>query len=1187
MKKLLGLFRKPWFVTVLGMVAIAVLIWYLGPLVAFAGWVPLEASNRRLLTIAVVLALWGLNRLRLYWLARRKERLLQEELKRAPVDPTLSRSKEEVAELESNFDAALGDLKSRLSGRFGSRYLYQLPWYIIIGRSRAGKTTALTTADLNFIKKAAGVGSTRDCDWFFTDEAVLLDTAGRYLTQDSYQVVDSAGWQGFLDLLKKYRPRRPINGALVAINVADLLQQDEVERAEHALAIRQRLQELYERLGIRFPVYVLFTKCDLLAGFVEFFDDLGQRERTQVWGMTFPLYTDLHTPPARIEEDFSREFQGLEQRLHERLLTRLQAERDSHQRDLIYAFPQQFSALRPVAEKFLLEVFQPNMRRELPLLRGVYFASGTQVGTPIDRVMGSLADTFRLDRQLIPSFSTRGKSYFVTRLLREVIFPEAGLANTNLRLERQRTWLQRGAYSGALVLTVLCSAIWLVSYSNNQSYIQQVNQQLQQLTAQSTDLPPNQTDVLAALPLLDAARAMPGGYQDRDAGTPWLYGFGLYQGDKLGDQGAVPSYQKLLQEALLPRLMIRLEEQLRQPSASTEELYAALKVYLMLNDREHFDAVAINTWLVADWQAHLPRRVTEEQRQALRHHLDALLEDYPVTLPFKQDTRLIQRVRERLLRMPMADRVYSQLKAAGLNEKVPAFNIGEAAGPNAVRVFERSSGKYLSEGVPGFYTYAGYHQVFTPASAERVKKLAEESWILGSQAKVSTPEELQRLSAEVRRLYLEDYVQQWKELLKDINIRPLSVSNLQESVDIVKILSDPTTSPLRKLLTAVDREVSLERPPEEQPGQGQGGQGQAGQGVVGQIISKIPGAEKLSQSIGQATGLAGTPASPNLVDDSFADFHRLVKKGLDGVLNPLDELYRYLDAIANAANQGDAAREAATKQTGSVLGKLRQEANRQPAPANRWLQALAEDTANLIQGRTRAYLNDLWVAEVLPFCRQALSDRYPLEPKSQRDVTLEDFGHFFGPAGLMDSFFQKYLQNLVDISQMPWRWAGPGGAGEGISPGALLQFQRAAAIKKAFFGANPTPAVSFELKPISMDTEASQFLLDLGGQQLTYNHGPAKPSRLQWPGPEGMSQVRLHFEPPSDSGPAGETEEGPWAWFRILSRANLRKSTQSPEVFNVTFQVGTHAAIYELRASSAFNPFSLKELQEFRCPERL
>jgi type VI protein secretion system component VasK len=126
-----------------------------------------------------------------------------------------------------------------------------LPWYLIIGPPGCGKTTALVNSGLRFPladqfgKNAIeGTGGTRNCDWWFTDEAVLLDTAGRYTTQDSYAEVDSAAWGGFLGMLKKYRPRRPINGVLVALSLADLIQQSDAEREQRlSQRLLRRLQE--------------------------------------------------------------------------------------------------------------------------------------------------------------------------------------------------------------------------------------------------------------------------------------------------------------------------------------------------------------------------------------------------------------------------------------------------------------------------------------------------------------------------------------------------------------------------------------------------------------------------------------------------------------------------------------------------------------------------------------------------------------------------------------------------------------------------------------------------------------------------------------------------------------------------------------------------------------------------------
>ena len=158
--------------------------------------------------------------------------------------------------------AALGDkLKTSLAllrkARGTQGYLYEQPWYVIIGPPGAGKTTALLNAGLKFPLAAemgqgavAGVGGTRLCDWWFTEEAVLIDTAGRYTTQDSDAGVDKAGWEGFLDLLKRTRQRQPLNGVIVAIALADIAAAPREERLAHARAIRKRIKELTARLGL-------------------------------------------------------------------------------------------------------------------------------------------------------------------------------------------------------------------------------------------------------------------------------------------------------------------------------------------------------------------------------------------------------------------------------------------------------------------------------------------------------------------------------------------------------------------------------------------------------------------------------------------------------------------------------------------------------------------------------------------------------------------------------------------------------------------------------------------------------------------------------------------------------------------------------------------------------------------------
>ena len=280
-------FISRWFITFVGTALLALLVWFFGPFLAiFGAWVV------RLITVIVMLALWAGINLVLDIRRARRDAALAKGVTETTVDPTALASAEEVAVVQEKLTSALALLK-RARGTAG--YLYEQPWYVIIGPPGAGKTTALLNAGLRFPLAAemgqgavAGVGGTRLCDWWFTDDAVLIDTAGRYTTQDSDESADSAGWAEFLNLLRKYRKRRPVNGVLVAMSASDLLTLSPEEREANVAAVRRRLDELNRHLAITLPVYVIITKCDLIAGFTEYFDDQGVDGRAQVWGTTFP-----------------------------------------------------------------------------------------------------------------------------------------------------------------------------------------------------------------------------------------------------------------------------------------------------------------------------------------------------------------------------------------------------------------------------------------------------------------------------------------------------------------------------------------------------------------------------------------------------------------------------------------------------------------------------------------------------------------------------------------------------------------------------------------------------------------------------------------------------------------------------------------------------------------------------------
>ncbi|MBP5098153.1 type VI secretion system membrane subunit TssM [Pseudomonas protegens] len=1158
-----------WVIPLLGLIALSLIIWFIGPLLEF-----LVPEGRRWALIIFIFALWiGYRVFCIIQARRHAAKVLQSLAADTPPDPDSVATAEELAALRQRMDEALALLKKAKLGGDERRNLYELPWYVIIGPPGSGKTTALVNSGLHFPLAAQlgagavrGVGGTRNCDWWFTDQAVLLDTAGRYTTQDSHATVDKAAWLGFLDLLKTQRSRRPIDGAFVAISLSDLLLGSEAERAAHAAAIRLRIQELYTQLGVRFPIYLMLTKLDLVPGFMEFFDSLSKEERAQVWGMTFALDDGKSgdSPLAHLPAELA----ALEQRLNERLVERLQQERDPARRDLIYGFPQQFAALKESLQSFLEGVFKPNAFEERVLLRGVYFTSGTQEGSPIDRLIGAMAQSMNLDRQHLARQTGTGRSYFIEKLFSAVAFAERGLVGVNPKVERRRKWIARGALAGTVALVLVVSTLWIISYRANQAYIAQVDQRVGPVRQDVQILSPAQRDVLAVLPLLNATRHLAG-----DA-PGWAEGLGLYQGDMLEAESA-SVYRKLLVAVFAPRLMTRIEEQLHS-GGNSDFLYEGLKAYLMLADSEHYDPDFIKAWITLDWDHTLARDLPPEQRQALTGHLQALFEKHPPNA--RLDQRLIDDLRRQLQQLPVAQRVYDRVKRAKLPDGVPDFRLSEAGGRDAALVFTRKSGKPLSEPLSGLFTAKGYRQGFLLASLNQAGTLAEEQWVLGRDQ--ADQQNVASLAADVRRLYFQDYLRQWDALLADIDFVP--ITSVAQAADVLRILSGPT-SPLKKLLVAVAKETDLQQ--EERLLAAQGQKVEGGVDQLKQRLGTLLGQE-------QSANPAAVASSEDPVSAHFAELNSLVSKGegepaaIDGLLADMNALYVQVSAMVGAS--GDALLGEAKNQASAAAARVSLTAERQPPVVQGLVKSVVGSTTNTMMGGVRNQLNAAWVSEVVNVYRQSLSGRYPMSPGSSRDATLEDFGQFFGTGGVMDNYFRKYLQPYVNTSTTTWSWQ-PGAAQKlGISPGVLQTFQRASNIRDAFFRSSggTQPAVRFELKPVAMDANISQFLLDLDGQQLSYDHGPSRPVAMQWPNPGSIGVVRLSIMPPSATGRSGITLDGPWAWFRLLEQSDLT-ATNSPDRFNLRLRVDGASISYELRASSAFNPFKSRVLSGFSLPERL
>ncbi|HHF3278627.1 TPA: type VI secretion system membrane subunit TssM [Vibrio alginolyticus] len=1169
-KEIGRIFTQRWFLGLIGVAACSIFIWVVGPLIAIAGYEPLKSDFQRLVTILVLVLLWAIFNVT----KQHKQKVKEDESIQTLLEVDSQSDKEAASEIDLMRERIEQAVKVVTKTHKGKRSLYDLPWYVLIGPPGTGKTTVLKQSGLEFplgdslgSDSIAGVGGTRHCDWWFANKAVLIDTAGRYTTQDSQEKVDSKAWHGFLGLLKKYRTQRPINGAIVTISLASVMSQTRTERSLHARAIKSRLQELKNQLGMQFPIYVLLTKMDLVAGFNEFFADLSKEERDDLFGFMFPREVDDERGVISL---FNKEFHGMLERLDARMLRILETEDDLDKRALIFEFPKQLRVLQANLDEFLAEIFAQNSFEEPALIRGVFMLSSVQEGLPVDKLMNESTNGLGLNRLALAKSQTGSHSYFVKNLFDKVIFKEQLLGTVNRHYQKQSGWMRRGVYIGCTTLLLGASALWFMSYKWNSQLIVDTNEQASHIDAligaQSLDF---EADIVSAVETLDRLMTLPLGKQSNYGDADSVKRFGLYQGDKVS-QAANNAYSDALTQYFAPLLLDSLVSEMESNQQHREYLYETLKTYLMLFNPDKYQQDEVLAWFNFYFERQYPGELNADLRRRLLQHTQYLLGNDGQG--FTYNTAAVTSAREVLTQMSLPERAYQRMKIQFSKSHVPSFRLTDVLGPKGLEQFERASGKPLSQGISGFYTYNGFHSIFQIQINRTVKSLMEENWVYGDDLKAHEIDQDSAIQG-VQSRYYQDYVNEWKTLIEDIQLK--QAPSLELATEQARVLSG-VERPIESLLRAIQKEVALSKVSlsENQ---------KAASEVVGKVakVKFSNTADRLDMYLPEENGFnVALPGKE--VESHFSEILRLGEQDFDDIQQAMVNLRSYLSDLSSSGNNQKIAYKSILDGTVTqdVAASFARAKELLPRPFNQWLGELSQESVKFAESGSKDHLNQLWVTQVVRPYQRTIAGRYPFEPNASREVRLKDFKRFFGYGGTLDAFFQEYLEPFVDTSKSRWRLEKE----IGVRPETLMVFQRAQRIRQSFFESDNSLRVEFGMKPVYLDQHITRFVLELGGQDLVYKHGPARAKSLSWPA--GQDQTRIVFTPPESKREIAHTYEGEWGIFKLLDQS-LKARPESRKDNIVMIDLKGNKVQLELIPSSAINPFWSNEMERFRCPRTL
>jgi type VI secretion system protein ImpL len=1166
--------------------------------------------------LLVVALLWSGLWLRRRQLARRQARALERALDADAEQATLTIRAEDRAQasaLRDRMREAIRTIRSsRLGDKTGAAALYELPWYLVIGNPAAGKSTAIIQSGLNFplsgqgdAAAVQGVGGTRNCDWFFTSEAILIDTAGRYSVHEE----DRAEWLGFLGLLKKHRPRAPINGLLVCASVAELAQGRPDAAIALAKQLRQRVQEITERLEVHAPLYLVFTKADLINGFVDYFEQFDRAERDKVWGATLPYVAEGRSDAVA---QFDRHFDELHEGLRELALARMSLQRGQTLPGGVLSFPLEFAAIKPALSAFVATLFEDNPYQFQPVFRGFYFTSALQEGTADDQAGEQVARRFALRQRstrAVGGVPVAGQGMFLKGLFQRVVFADRQLVRQYASRGKQRA--RMAVFAASLAALAVALGGWTWSYVGNRQLAADVRADLDKAVKLQAERPDLAGRLQALRVLQDRIEQLRAWRTDR----PFGLGLGLYVGDELLAKLQTEYFGGLKQLLLQPvaqalegylgevkagrleaapaaRAAVPLSRYAEVSPADPDEAYNALKTYLMLAERQRLEAPHLKDQLTRYWRGWLMAQRGSMPVEQLKREAESLIAftlqslgepAFPTIdnqLALVDDTRAALRTVMR--GKPAVERVYAVLRARAAT-RFASITVGGIVG---------DAGKGTLAGsqvVGGAYTRQAWQDYLDSAFKEAsLGELHSSDWVLGTQARddaslSGSPDQIRRALTD---LYKAEYVREWRQFMQGVAVADFS--SFDVAVQHMNRLGDGTESPLYKLLVTVHDQTSWDNPAVLNQGLAR-----IGNGVVDWFKRTLMGGTPAGVDVRVDVNGPRTDIPLGPIGREFGGLQR-VMVGADGKPGPVHDYLRALGAVRSRFNQiknqgdpGPAARKlmAATLEgSGSELVDAvkfvdeqllagQNDALRQ-AMRPLLVRPLQQAFAVLVPP-AETELNRTWAAQVLEPFRSKLAQRFPFDPGSRTEAVPQEIAKVFGPDGAVARFASDALGPLVTrrgetLAVRTWLDLGvrlrpefAAGYAQWVAP---LEGAAGAGAAAAGGGEGQT---QFQILPQGSPTLA-EYTVEIDGQVLRYRNMAPVWTSFVWP----------HASPNPGARISGQTLEGRtvellnvpgrFGLQRMLETAQRRKRPDGTH--DLTWTSGPVAVTLQLRIVAQSGP---------------
>jgi type VI secretion system protein ImpL len=851
-------------------------------------------------------------------------------------------------------------------------------------------------------------------------------------------------------------------------------------------------------------VYVLFTKLDRLAHFFEYVANLTEDEAAQVFGATLPMADGAPGVYAEREAKRLNEvFSNLAFSLSDHRPDFLAREHDAAKLPSLYEFPREFRKMRSVLIQFLVDLCRPSQLRTNPFLRGLYFTGVRPVTlsdaaplapSPQPRQRAFDADATRVfvaggqavspeAARQVPNVRRVPQWVFLSHLFSDVILNDRSALGSSSSSVKLNFW-RRALLVAAGALGLLLAAAWIVAFAGNDQL--KTAAVAAARAAQNQDVAPDQLASAESLRRLEDLRQSLAIVSDYErGGRPLRLGWGLY----IGDQIYAPLYRiyfGLFRRLLQGQIQDNLVELLLRPSVTPDRgyVYNALKAYLITTSNPDQSTTAfLPPVLAAHWLKGRPidpDRAALAGQQLLFYSQELRSKNpYPnITTPDQTATQ----VSRAFLKQSASIEPLYQAMLAKASRQIPTLVFNQQY-PGSAEVVVNGYP------VPGAFTKPGW--LFMQKAIQNPKEyFSGEAWVLGPDTYANLdPAKMQQ---DLQQRYQADFVKTWREFLHAGKV--VGFNGFPDAAKKLSKLSG-NQSALLSLLCVVSENTAVDV----------------------KAVSDLFQPPQLVVPSGCHDHLAA-PGNTAYMDG----LNKLVSSLQALLTNPSSDAFRS-DTLTNALGADSQVRQLARNFPVDKDGAV-------DSTTETLLEDPIEHVKRLLAGAPADEAN----GAAKTFCGQfrALMAKYPFQPASSSEATVQEIGDVFKPKeGALWKLFQDTMQKFL-VQQGTEYVAKP--STPAATPAFVKFFNSAAQVSTAFFPNNaPQLQLAFSVR-VNPAEDVQAVTLSLGAQSLRYSGGEAAQQSFTWPGSGPLeAKLRVKFTGGTDLDFPGSM--GPWAVFHFFS----------------------------------------------------